>query len=184
MEDRNAPLACAAGYDERMARPDDTTTSVPMHYHLIWTTYGTWLPGDERGWMRKGEPAVQAPDPDLERACRDGMSEAMVLLDDAQQQIVATTIIAHCRYRRWVLLALAVRSNHVHAVVEADRAGGDVRNQLKAWGSRRLSDAARLTQPQTKTGGRRRWFTEGAYVRRIESDDYLQEAIAYVENQK
>lgn len=155
-----------------------------MHYHIIWTTYGTWLPGDERGWMRKGDPAVQPPDPERERACRDGMSEIMVLLDDAQQQIVAATIVAHCRHRGWVLLALAVKRNHIHVVVEADRSGDDVRDQLKAWCSRRLSDAAGLMRRQTKAGGRRRWFTEGAYVRRIESDDYLQEAIAYVENQQ
>ncbi len=155
-----------------------------MYYHIIWTAYGTWLPGDERGWMRKGEPAIQGPNPELERACRDGMSEEMVLLDEAQQQIVATTIPDHCRHRGWVLLALAVKQNHVHVVVEADRAGEDVRDQFKAWCSRRLSDAAGLTQTKTKTGGRRRWFTEGAYIRRIESEEYLQEAIAYVEKQK
>ena len=27
----------------------------PLAYFLTWTTYGTWLPGDERGWNRKGE---------------------------------------------------------------------------------------------------------------------------------
>lgn len=170
--------------DERMPSSEDTKTKCFMHFHIIWTTYGTWLPGDERGWMRKGDPAVQAPDPTLERACRDSMSEEMVLLDEAQQQIVATTIEAHCRHRGWLLLSLAVKRNHVHVVVEADRGGHDIRDQFKAWCSRRLSDAAGLTQPQTKTGGRRHWFTEGAYIRRIESDEYLQEAIGYVEKQK
>src|SRR5262249_25608994 len=157
-----------------------TMTRSPMHYHIIWTTYGTWLPGDERGWMHKGDPAVQPPNPELERACRARMSEAMVLLDATQQHVVATTIEAHCRHRGWTLLALAVKSNHVHVLVQADRAGDDVRDQLKAWCSRRLSDAAGLAQSQTKTGGRRHWFTEGAYVRRIESEEYLREAIAYV----
>jgi REP element-mobilizing transposase RayT len=154
-----------------------------MHFHIIWTTYGTWLPGDERGWMRKGDPAVQPPEPDLERACRDNMREAIVLLDDAQRHIVAQTIAAHCRQRGWLLLAVASKANHVHVVLEADRDGDDVRDQLKAWCSRRLSDNAGLAQRQTKTGGRRRWFTEGAYVRRIDNDAYLRAAVAYVENQ-
>jgi REP element-mobilizing transposase RayT len=154
-----------------------------MHYHLVWTTYGTWLPGDERGWMRKGDPAVQPPHPERERACREGMSEEMVLLDDVQQQIVAATIVAHSRHRGWVLLALAVKTNHVHVVVDADRPGDLVRDQLKGWCSRRLSDSAGLTQQQTKTGGRRRWFTEGAYVRQIENEEYLQAAIEYVKKQ-
>ncbi len=154
-----------------------------MHYHIIWTTYGTWLPGDERGWMRKGDPAVQPSDPELERACREKMREDVVLLDEAQRQMVAATIVAHCRHRGWRCLALAVLTNHIHVVVEADRAGDDVRDQLKAWCSRRLSDATGLTQRQTKTGGRRRWFTEGAYIRRIETED-LVEAIGYVEKQR
>jgi REP element-mobilizing transposase RayT len=155
-----------------------------MIYHIIWTTYGTWLPGDERGWMRKGIPAVLPPDPELERACREAMREDMVLLDDEQRQIVAKTIADHCRIRGWVLLALASKTNHVHVVVEADRDGEVVRDQLKAWCSRRLSDHAGLTEVQTKTGGRRRWFTERGYIRRIEDDDYLREVIAYVESQQ
>ena len=27
----------------------------PIAYFITWTTYGTWLPGDERGWSRKGD---------------------------------------------------------------------------------------------------------------------------------
>lgn len=154
-----------------------------MLFHLIWTTYGTWLPGDERGWLRKRDPALQPPDPVLQRACRAAQREDTVLLDDAQQALVAETIRAHCQHRGWTLLALAVKANHVHAVVEADRAGNEVRDQFKAWCSRRLSDQAGLTEVQTKAGGRRRWFTEGGYIRLIEEEAYLQAAIAYVEQQ-
>jgi hypothetical protein len=25
----------------------------PLAYFLTWTTYGSWLPGDERGWVEK-----------------------------------------------------------------------------------------------------------------------------------
>jgi hypothetical protein len=25
----------------------------PLAYFLTWTTYGTWLPGDERGWCKR-----------------------------------------------------------------------------------------------------------------------------------
>jgi REP element-mobilizing transposase RayT len=154
-----------------------------MHYHIIWTTYGTWLPGDERGWMRKGEPAVQPPDAELERACRAGMREDMVLLDAAQQQVVADTIADHCRIRGWEMVALASKANHAHVVLEADRDGHEVRDQLKAWCSRRLSDRAGLTKVQTKTGGRRRWLTERGYVRRIMDENDLRATIAYVEAQ-
>jgi hypothetical protein len=36
-------------------------TGSPLAYFLIWTTYGTWLPGDERGWNRKGEREILPP---------------------------------------------------------------------------------------------------------------------------
>ena len=34
----------------------------PLAYFLTWTTYGTWLPGDERGWVAKpGEMRITGP---------------------------------------------------------------------------------------------------------------------------
>jgi REP element-mobilizing transposase RayT len=154
-----------------------------MHYHLIWTTYGTWLPGDERGWMKKGDSAVQLPDPGLVATIREQMKEELVLLDAEQCRIVTETIRTHCQTRNWTICALAVRTNHVHVILQADREGSVIRDQLKAWCSRKLSDHADLQAIQSKTGGRRRWFTEGAYLRRIETEDYLEAAVAYVQAQ-
>jgi REP element-mobilizing transposase RayT len=155
-----------------------------MHFHLIWTTYGTWLPGDDRGWIRKGESAVQPPNPAVYVANRGRMKEDLVLLDAEQREIVAETITVHCRIRKWELLALAVRCNHIHVVVGANCDGEDVRDQLKAWCSRKLSDGAGLGETQTKAGGRKRWFTEGACISIIDSDVYLENAIEYVEAQQ
>jgi hypothetical protein len=45
----------------------------PLAYHLIWTTYGTWLPGDARGWIKCGVRGIQPPDPALEQQARDMM---------------------------------------------------------------------------------------------------------------
>ena len=87
-----------------------------MHYHMIWTTYGTWLPGDERGWMRKNDPAVQPPNPELQQACRNGMSEDAVLLDEEQQKIVAATITATANIASRKLLNPASKTNHVIVV--------------------------------------------------------------------
>ena len=36
-------------------------TGEPLAYFLTWTTYGTWLPGDERGWNRKVNPKSIPP---------------------------------------------------------------------------------------------------------------------------
>ena len=34
----------------------------PLAYLITWTTYGTWLPGDQRGWVEDGTFGIQAPD--------------------------------------------------------------------------------------------------------------------------
>jgi len=33
----------------------------PIAYLITWTTYGTWLPGDERGWQKKNRTGEQSP---------------------------------------------------------------------------------------------------------------------------
>ena len=50
-------------------------------YFITWTTYGTWLPGDRRGW-RKWNAGEQQPCPLLEAWCRDRMKEGSVTLSD------------------------------------------------------------------------------------------------------
>ena len=57
-----------------------------LAFFITWTCYGTYLPGDERGWTEwhKGD---QLPQPLLEDWCRDRMTETAVLLDDAQRGI-------------------------------------------------------------------------------------------------
>ena len=97
----------------------------------------------------------------------------------SQRDIVEATIRKHCEVRGWLIHALNVRSNHIHLVVTADREGEDVRDQLKAWCSRKLSDAAGLTTKVAKKAGRKHWFTEGGDCRDIEDETYLENAIRY-----
>ena len=151
-----------------------------LAYHLVWTTYGTWLPGDARGWVRWGEGGVLPVDRTLEQESRARMAESPVILSESQRALVEHTIGAHCRLRGWFLHAASARSNHVHVVVSADRAARTVRDQFKAWCSRRLSDAAGLETAMAKGGGRRRWFTEGGAERTIDTEEYLANAIQYV----
>jgi hypothetical protein len=46
-----------------MARePGSVPRDEPLAYFLTWTTYGSWLPGDQRGWVAK-PGQFRAPDP-------------------------------------------------------------------------------------------------------------------------
>lgn len=151
-----------------------------LAYHLTWTTYGTWLPGDERGWIRAGTLGVQPPDPRRYQQAQELMAEDAVLLTPAQRARVEDTVRAHCRIRRWALHVVNARSNHVHVVVTADRDAEDVMDQFKAWCSRHLSDDAGLVERVGRKAGRRRWFTEGGDPVRIEDEEHLRNAIRYV----
>jgi REP element-mobilizing transposase RayT len=151
-----------------------------LAYHITWTTYGTWLSGDARGWVKWGEGGVKPPDPEREREARERMVESAAVLTDQQRTLVEQTIRDHCRIRGWLLHAVNARSNHVHVVVTADCDPDEVMNQLKAWCSRKLSDAAGLVRTVGKKAGRRHWFTEGGDKKRIDNEEYLENAISYV----
>ena len=118
--------------------------AAPLAYHLIWTTYGTWLPGDARGWTKSGVLGIQQPDPVLEQHAREMMVESEVHLTPEQRAAVEQTIRKHCHIRNWILHAVNVRSNHVHVVVTCACDGEKASNELKLWGSRCLSDLAGL----------------------------------------
>ena len=81
-----------------------------LAFFITWTCYGTYLPGDERGWTKwhKGD---QLPQPLREDWCRDRMAETAVLLDEAQREIVNQTVHDHCEIRGWTLHAVNCRTN-------------------------------------------------------------------------
>lgn len=152
----------------------------PLAFHLTWTTYGTWLHGDQRGWVEAGEYEVKSADNKREAKARRSMKEPPVVLTEAQRALVEQTIKDHCRIRGWELHALNVRTNHVHVVVSADRSPEEVMNQFKAWTSRKLSDHAGLHEKIAIKAGRRKWWTEHGSTKYINDPEYLQNAIRYV----
>ena len=107
------------------------------------------------------------------------MTEEPVVLTLVQRDLVTSVVRKHCEIRQWTLYAVNVRSNHVHVLVRAPIAGDEVRTQLKAWCSRRLSEHAGLLGHGKD--GQRRWFTEKGDVRWIKDESHLADAIQYVE---
>ncbi len=119
--------------------------SEPLAYLLTWTCYGTWLHGDERGSVdddhkTPGEPFLPADQIRYSAESRR-LHHAPIELDAAARRIVADTIRAHCDVRGWDLLALNVRTNHVHVVVACDAHPDRALSEFKAWTTRRLREA-------------------------------------------
>ena len=150
----------------------------PLAYLLTWTTYGTWLPGDQRGWVKKGSAVVQAPDPNVHEIARRLMTQKAVVLSQEQRDLVDSVIVKHCEIRKWILHARNVRTNHIHVVVSAALDGAEIRSQLKAWSSRRLSEQAGASNDDVN--GPRRWWTEKGDIKWIDHEDHLHNAIRYV----
>ena len=156
-------------------RPNEPPMSEALAYFLTWTSYGTWLPGDERGWVRKGK-GFQRPNPQLEAWCRKQMKESLCFLDREQRDVVEVSIQEHCAFRQWELLAVNCRVSHVHAVVAAPCNSKTVRNQLKARCSRKLNEL------QAIRGRRRRgkWWSEKGSRLFLEDEESLEAVVDYV----
>jgi REP element-mobilizing transposase RayT len=161
--------------------PDASSPSDdPLAYLLTWTTYGTWLPGDRRGWATR-KRGIKPPDPAKESEAKSRMTEAACRLDERQRRVVETTIAEHCGRRRWKLLAVNCRTNHVHVVVAADEHPDRVRDQMKAWCTRMLNTPrAKRTSGESEIARRRRWWTQGGSGRYLNDVDSVEAAILYV----
>lgn len=169
------------------SRPNEPPMPEPLAYFLTWTTYGTWLPGDERGWVLRGK-GFQLPAPIRQESAKKRMTESVCTLNQEERAVVEKTITDHCRIRGWYLHAANSRSNHVHVVVTAHgRSPEDVRDQFKAWCTRKLNEHMRNTSPTRQRGNtidtppiRENWWTEKGSQRYIGDEESLEAVIIYV----
>src|SRR5262245_21672283 len=157
-------------------RPNEPPMPEPLAYFLTWSTYGTWLPGDERGWTEYRH-GWKLPDPIRKLEAEAKMTEDACLLDREQRNRVENQIAETCRFRGWTLHAVNCRSNHFHVVVAADTTPNKVRNDLKAWCTRRLRelDAARGRNDVCEN-----WWAERGSKRYLNDEASLEAAIFYV----
>ena len=85
---------------------------------LTWTTYGTWLRGDVRGWVDEGR--VLPPDPCIEAADRAPMKHTPFTFQPDQLLGTGQAIGDSLRSRMSLrIFALTVQIWHVHVVIGA-----------------------------------------------------------------
>src|SRR4051812_32026013 len=112
----------------------------PLAYLLTFRSYGTWLHGDPRGWVEhsRGDPLRRNPPEGIRRACERLLANAPVVFDARQRLLIHRTIAQVCEARGWRLLAVNVRTNHVHVVLSGCGAPEPMMTALKAWSTRVL----------------------------------------------
>jgi REP element-mobilizing transposase RayT len=162
------------------------------YWLLTWTTYGTWLPGDERGFVsnvqdgpghevRHNIPGTpfDADDDRVRQRAVDNLVGDPVWLTAEQAMIVVEQFRQTAAYRGWSLLAAAVLANHVHLVVgvPADPDPAKLLLDFKSYATRALK-----ARGQVSSGGR--WWTESGSRRRLPDERAVVAAIAYVLGQQ
>jgi len=83
---------------------------------ITFTTYGTWLQGDERGFVKEGK--TYAANQSLVDLNKQNLSKNPVKLSKNHRVITAKAIIEKSDQLNQKILALTVCSNHVHIVAD------------------------------------------------------------------
>ncbi len=159
-----------------------------LSWIITTTTYGSWLPGDERGSVgpaavgrsanQYGEPYAE-PDVAIEARSQGLLKCPPIRLTVEQSESLMSQFHETTSHRRWCLHAVAIMANHWHVVLSAEES---VRSEailagLKSYGSRRLN--GRWGRPASDT-----WWTESGSRRRLPAETNVHAAIRYVAEQE
>ncbi len=172
-------LACA------VPRSPDLTQGATL---LTWTCYGTWLPGDPRGFVSRvpeeaehplhnlpGEP-YDSDEPKLAAEATHRLNGEPVLLTKEHAKIVLGAVANACERHGIELLAVAVMHNHVHVLCQSEQHGSELLQILKGNSSREMGKTFELSTAP-------RWWTKSGSRRRIKKGADLTAAIDYVRSQ-
>jgi hypothetical protein len=159
-----------------------TRSSNLLGVHLVSTTYGTWLPGDERGhWSPVVGPdgrlvyPVGGPnpgDPATHQRAQEWLKFAPVVWTPAEQAVVARAfgdVTSQCRY---TVYAAAVRATHVHWVM------GDVADPLATVVWRYKGIAGKAVRQLRGPGS---VWTDGYFKVYLFDEPQMTAALLYVE---
>ncbi len=93
------------------------------------------------------------------------MAQPPYKLDASARDVVCQAVVALSEERGWNLLAVHVRSNHVHVVIQTEREPGRIMSDLKARASRDLTRAG------YETADRLRWTRHGSTKHLFHEDE-------------
>ena len=137
---------------------------------VTWTTYGTWLQGDKRGYVRDGK--ILPADTNVEKANKKLQKAGHVRLTSEQKKVVEDAVLKESQRIGQGILAPAVCSNHIHLVVGSD-------NELIESTVSRYKNVA--TCALKETGLTKRVWTRGFDKQFCFDDGELQKKIKYVQ---
>ena len=150
-------------------------TDNPLAYFISFRTRGTWLHGDERGAIDRFHNQYRSPyippNPKWHQYNQEKLKTKPLILGVRQRRSIKAAIKETCEIRKWRLLALNVRTNHIHTVLNADRDPESVLVALKANATRQLrTDGLWIygLSPWARKGSKRNLWTEQSVARAVE----------------
>jgi REP element-mobilizing transposase RayT len=159
------------------------------YWFLTWTTYGTWLPGDSRGFVSNVEdgpgPRVRHNTPGTEydaevlhlrEVAKRQMKQQAVWLTPPQAVLLAGQFHETAQYRNWENLVFSIMANHVHlvAAVPDDPDPEVILGSFKSYASRCLNQ---------QRGAKQEWWTASGSKRRVQEAG-LPQVVRYVRDQE
>ncbi len=117
----------------------------PLAYLITLRTYGTWLHGEEKLSVdRHGFNIYRTPRREVNANLKNLMLQTSkqkpFLFDENCRKNVKSTITEVCENRGYELLAINVRSNHIHAVVSAQVKPKLIIEAFKSYSTGRLRE--------------------------------------------
>jgi len=140
-------------------------------YMLTWTTYGTWLQGDKRGYVKDGQ--ILGENQALHEANKNAQKSKAVRLSEESWHIIKDAILKEAKEIGQRIHAISICSNHVHIVAGCvEEAVGKVAGRYK----KAATDALR----ENGFGGK--VWTKGFDKRFCLDEKELKQRINYVQN--
>jgi REP element-mobilizing transposase RayT len=157
--------------------------------HITWSSYGSRLPGDERGYVSNtllptggflpkqnipGTPCT-ADDPYTRQRVQALQRDPTVYLNAEQALVAARAFVKAAKDRNWRIIRATLMCDHIHCVLmNCPDDGPAVRRILKGNSHAALAES---------TGKRQRWWTAGGSDRYKHDWPSIETAVAYVADQ-
>jgi REP element-mobilizing transposase RayT len=140
-------------------------------YMLTCSTYGTWLQGNKRGYVKNGK--ILSQNKGLEKANREKQKSESVILTAREKQIIRQVILTEADRIGHSIEALGVCTNHIHLVARPHP------ESIEKIAGRYKSLTTRALWGNGRTG---RIWTKGFDKRFCFSEEELSQRIQYVNN--
>ena len=164
---------------------------IDRRWFLTWTTYGTWLPGDERGFTGTAENELGqivnynqfgtqpgSPNVPFRKFAEHLLKTKPIVLTYEEAQDLYRQFQETVRFRGWLILAVGIMHAHVHVIVgvPGDPKPEKLLNDLKAYGTRCLNEKSGRLASDT-------WWTTKGSKRKLECDIDVASSVQYVRQQ-